>query len=408
VHRGPARDRADRVLAGGDGPPVLLSSSTAVMVASALPEGAELVAVATSGDDRLYELRWSGSGDDDVTASNLGWAHRAAARPVIGRTGPIARLEGAWAAAVDGSSRLVVLSGDPGIGKTTLAAEQALRVHAAGGIVLYGRWDEDALAPYQAVREALGSYAAACPRSVLRRDVVAHADDLARLLPDLGARVGGVRAPLVDDPDAERLRLFDAVRHWLGAISARRPVLLVLDDLQWADHSSLRLLRYLIDEPPAGPVLVVVTLRDGEVEGMGPLHTLGSFEGAPGVDRIELAGLDAESVVELIAQEFGRTGAVGDDSAARWLTEQTAGNPLLVHEILRGLDPDEPAAALAQARERLPERVHDVVRWRLARLSPEANETLAAASIVGERFSLAVLASAIGRRALELRHDLDE
>ena len=409
VHRGAAPARAERVLASGLDSPVLLASSTAVMVANALPPGTEMVSVAVAGDERVYELRWSASGEDDVAASNLGWAHRAASRPVIGRAGPIARLEGAWAAAVEGSHRVVVLSGDPGIGKTTLAAEQALRVHAAGGIVLYGRWDEEGLAPYQAIREALGSYAAACPRTVLRRDVAPHADDLARLLPDLGARVGGVRAPLVDDPDAERLRLFDAVRHWLGAMASRHPVLLVLDDLQWAEHSSLRLLRHLVDEPPDGPVLVVVTLRDGDVEGMGPLHTLGTFEGAPGVDRIDLAGLDADAVVGLIGQVFGRAGAIGDDeAAARWLTDETAGNPLLVHEILRGLDPGDPAAALAQARERLPDRVHDVVRWRLANLSPEVNDTLAAASVAGERFSLSVLADVQGVRVLDLRHRLDD
>ncbi|HEX5366554.1 MAG TPA: AAA family ATPase [Acidimicrobiales bacterium] len=407
-HRGGARRRVDRLVASAPDGTVLLASTTAVMVANALPAGVEAVAVAVADGERVYELRPGGTGDDDATASNLGWAHRAAAGPVVGRAGPLARLEGAWTATVSGDHRLVVLSGDPGIGKTTVAAEHALRVHAAGGVVLYGRWDEEGLAPYQAVREALGSYAAACPRSVLRRDVAAHADELARLLPDLGARVGGVRAPLVDDPDAERLRLFDAVRHWLGALASRHPVLVVLDDLQWAEHSSLRLLRHLVDDPPGGPVLVVLTLRDGDVEGMGPLHALGTFEDEPGVDRVDLPGLDVDGVVELVAQVLGRAGAVGQDAAdVRWLADETAGNPLLLHEILRGLEAGDPATALARARAHLPESLHDVVRWRLAALSADVRDTLAVAALAGTEFSLPVLATAQGVGVVELRHRLD-
>jgi len=412
-HAGPARERVDALVASAGVAGVLVSASTAVMVTHALPAGVELVAVPTGGDERAYQLRPAGPAaparDDDAGAANLGWAHRAAAHAVVGRVGPMARLEGAWAAALEGDHRVVVLSGDPGIGKTTLAAEQALRVHAEGGMVLYGRWDEEGLAPYQAIREALGSYAAACPRRVLQRDVQPHADDLSRLLPDIAARIGGVRPPLADDPDAERMRLFDAVRHWLGAIARRRPVLLVLDDLQWAEHSSLRLLRHVVDNPPDGPVLLVLTLRDGEVEGMGPLHTLGSFEDSPEVDRVEVPGLDVSAVVELIGQVVGRP--TDDDAgaeAAWWLTEQTAGNPFLVQEILRGLDPGDPAAALRAARRRLPDRVHDVVRWRLARLAPETNETLAAASVVGERFSLDVLAATLDCPVIDLRRRLDD
>ncbi len=417
-YRGPAVERALQLAALPVAGTILVSSSTAVMISHAMPRGADLVdlgglAVSEHRHERVHELRLpatpgDGVAPNDIGASNLGWARRAAAGLVVGRDGPVELLEGAWERARRGEHRIVVVSGDPGIGKTTVAAELALRLHAAGALVLYGRWDEEALAPYQAIREALGTYAAATPKPLLRADLANHAEDLARLLPDLGARVGGVRAALVDDPDAERRRLFDAVTHWLGSIAARHPVLLVLDDLQWAERSSLLLLRHVLDGPPDAPVLVVVTLRDGDVEGMGPLHTLGLFEAGDDVERLELSGLPPSAIERLVAQALGRP--VDDEEAqiARWLADETAGNPLFVQEILRSLDAADPGAALRAVRDRLPERLYDVVRWRLERLAPQVADALAAASFIGAEFGLDVLAATLHRSAIEVRGCLDD
>ncbi len=417
-YRGSAVERALQLAALPVDGTILVSASTAVMISHALPRGADLVdlgglAVSEHRHERVHELRLPASpGDavapDDIGASNLGWARRAAAGLVVGRDGPVELLEGAWERARRGEHRIVVVSGDPGIGKTTVAAELALRLHAAGALVLYGRWDEEALAPYQAIREALGTYAAATPKPLLRADLANHAEDLARLLPDLGARIGGVRAALVDDPDAERRRLFDAVTHWLGAVAARHPALLVLDDLQWAERSSLLLLRHVVDAPPDAPVLVVVTLRDGDVEGMGPMHTLGLFEAGDDVERLELSGLPPSAIERLVAQALGRP--VDDEEAqiARWLAEETAGNPLFVQEILRGLDVADPSGSLRAVRDRLPERLYDVVRWRLDQLGPQVADALAAASFIGAEFGLEVLAATLDRPTIEVRGCLDD
>src|SRR5690606_3750832 len=156
-----------------------------------------------------------------------------------------------------------------------------------------------------------------------------------------------------------------------------------------------------------GRVLLVATLRDGEVEGMGPLHTLGCFEDNPSVDRIDVPGLSSEEVAELIERTIGRPLRDPEEAdLARWLTDETAGNPLFVREVLRGLG-GEPARVLAEVRDHLPERVHDVVRWRLAPLGPETTAALTAASVIGEEFSLDVLAAALGVRPVELRQRLD-
>src|SRR5690606_2274125 len=129
---------------------------------------------------------------------------------------------------------------------------------------------------------------------------------------------GGVRPPLADDPDAERLRLFDAVADWLGAIARRRPVLLVLDDLQWADRSSLLLLRHLVETPPGERLLAVLTLRD-EVEAPGPLHAVHALGIEEHIEQVEVAGLERDDVTALVAQALGRP-VEGDDevAAVRW------------------------------------------------------------------------------------------
>ncbi|HEX2565052.1 MAG TPA: AAA family ATPase, partial [Acidimicrobiales bacterium] len=416
-YRGSAVDRVRALATLPVEARILLAGPTAVMVSLALPPGAELIDLGTQPvsehrHERVHELRPPGAARKDLpgdtAASNLGWARRAAAGLVVGREAPAAQLHAAWERAVAGEHRMAVVSGDPGIGKTTVAAELALRVHADGALVLYGRWDEEALAPYQAIREALGTYAAACPKALLRADLAGRADELARLLPDIGARVGGVRAALADDPDAERRRLFDAVTEWLDALAARRPVLLVLDDLQWAERSSLLLLRHLFDSPPASPMLAVLTLRDGEVEGMGPLHTLGTFEAGDDVERLELSGLPSDAVQRLVEQSLGHPVGRQEAEITAWLADETAGNPLFVQEVLRGLDASDPGASLRAVRHHLPDRLHDVVRWRLAKLDPEVGDALVVASFIGEEFGLEVLSATVDRSMIDLRHQFDD
>ena len=155
------------------------------------------------------------------------------------------------------SGRIVLLAGDAGIGKTTLSAELARRVHDAGAIVLAGRSPRETVVPYQPFLESLRHWAMNAQLTDLRASTREYGSELARLIPELRRRAPDLPPPPQDEPETERYRLFEAVVGLLTELSRSAPVLLVLDDLQWADRPTLLLLRHLAraHEPgaPADP-----------------------------------------------------------------------------------------------------------------------------------------------------------
>lgn len=399
---------------------VLVAASTAVVVGNALPPRTNLVDRGTSqlpglGEVRTYALRSLPETDGGIGASNLAWARRAAPGPLVGRSEELSALDAAWAAALRGRQRLLIASGEAGIGKTTLAAALALRVHAGGGLVLYGRWDQNRVAPYQAVSEALSAYGDTCPTECLRADLAGCLDGVARLLPEVAARVGGVRPSLSPDPERDRLLVFDGIEGWLDRIAVRRPVLLVLDDLQWADSDSLLLVDHLRCATVARPLLILATEREGE-RIYGSVSALAASE--DGMDdgvqpvRVPLAGLDVGSVNRLVEQALRGPVDMGDPElgdAIRGLARDTAGNPLFVQEVLRALPGGMGGAArLRAARRAAPERLGDLVRWRLAQLPATTADVLSVASIVGREVGLDMLAEATGMPPVAIEGPVDD
>ncbi len=171
--------------------------------------------------------------------------------PLVGRRRELAELVRLWTGAqgeAPRAGRIVVVAGDAGIGKTSLAAELARRAHADGGVVLAGRAPEEALVPYQPFLEALRHYFSTAEPEELRRAVRDYGPELARLVPELSRRLPDL-PPAPEEPESERYRLFEAVVGLFAAISSTAPVLLVLDDLQWADRPTLLLLRHLARSP---------------------------------------------------------------------------------------------------------------------------------------------------------------
>jgi hypothetical protein len=306
-----------------------------------------------------------------------------------------------WKEATAGERRVAFLAGEPGVGKTRLAAELARTVHDEGALVLAGRCDEDLGVPYQPFVEALRHFVDHAP--ALAGRLGRYGGELARLVPEVSVRVPGLPALLRSDPEMERYRLFDAVADWLASASAEEPLLVVLDDLQWAAKPTLMLLRHVVRAAAGGRVLLLGTYRDSELTQDHPLlEVVPDLRRQGGVDRFSLSGLDDAAVAALVEQASGRALDEANLALARAVYEETEGNPFFVREVLRHLaetgavERHEGGWATRLPAEELgiPEGVRDVVGRRLARLSGETNHALRVAAVAGPEFELGVVQTA--------------
>ena len=321
-----------------------------------------------------------------------------AARGFVGRDVELAQLRERWSAAAKGEGGLVLLAGEPGIGKTRLAAELAAVAHADDALVVFGRCDEEALAPFQPFVEALTPLVAGRP------DLVAPVGgELARLLPVLGP------PSTTGDPELDRYRLFGAVQTLLELASEERPVLLVLDDLHWADRPSLQLLLHVLREVGRRAVLVVGTYRDVDLDRRHPLAgALADLRRLPAFSRVLLRGLDLPGVVALLEDRAGHPLDPGASQLAAALHAETEGNPFFLDETLRhlveagGLRVEEGRWVAGDIeRVGIPEGVREVIGRRLSRLSDSANQVLAQAAVLGREFEFSALEAMAGEHTLD-------
>jgi hypothetical protein len=330
----------------------------------------------------------------------------------VGREAEIERLGRTWKEVREGDRRLVLLAGEPGVGKTRLAAELATAVRSDGGVVLAGRCDDDMGVPYQPFAEALRHYATHAPEPHLGRSP----GELTRLVPDLPELVPGLPEALRSDPDTERYRLFDALASWFSDMSADTPVLLVLDDLHWAAGPTVLLLRHLLRSAVPLRLLTLGTYRDTDLGRDSPLgRWLGELRRLPGAECLALTGLDQAGVGAFLEALSGHAldGEDGD-SLVRAVWEGTEGNPFFVDETLRHLS--ESGAVVRQGDRwvvtvkdlGIPPGVREVVRARLFRLSGQANRALSAAAVAGLEFEPAVVRIAAGLGEEDLATALDE
>jgi class 3 adenylate cyclase/tetratricopeptide (TPR) repeat protein len=333
---------------------------------------------------------------------------RLAYRPavgVLGRDADMTAIADACKRVASGAGREVLLvSGEAGLGKTTLVAEAARAAFAGGACVLFGHCEEDLATPYQLFAEALGHYVTHAPEKQLVAHAAAHGSELAQLVPALARRLTNLPPSKATDSDTERFLLFAAVVGLLATVSQSQPVVLVLDDLQWADRASLLLLRHLAASDLQMRVLVLATYRDSELSQSHPLlATLAALRRLNGVSRVELSGLDDAAVVAFLEAAAGHTLEDAGLRLAHAVYRETDGNPFFVGEVLRHLA--ETAAIVQDASGRwttknspeqiaLPDSVREVIGARVGRLGADAGRVLSTAAVIGRDFDLDLLARA--------------
>ena len=327
---------------------------------------------------------------------------------LIGRSVELEYLGNCWGEATEGQRSLVLLAGDAGIGKTRVAAEAAQRAYEDGAVVLYGRFDEETLTPYQPVVEMLRGWSAGAPLDVLRDRLGPRASELGILLPEFGPPPSDNVAMSGPEADAQRFRFFDAVAALLGELGAEAPVVLVFDDLHWADRPTLQLLRHLVRSPAPRRVLYLGTYRESEISERHLLHELiGDLRREGTLRRLELSGLSEPEVAELV---ISLASAPASESFVRALAGETDGNPFFIEEVVRHIR--DTAGALSEEvtleEAGVPDGVREVTARRLRRLTENGRAVLLVASVIGREFDYDVLEAVVTQSADELVEALEE
>ena len=319
------------------------------------------------------------------------------ASPWVGRHATLRRLRELAAQAESGEAGIVLVSGEGGIGKTRIVAELARRM--PGFEVLYGRCDEEELFPFGPWIDMLRPRLARLPEAELA-ELVRGAPELARLLPEIHERLPDLAGlPPVGEPETRRRQMFSAVVTVLRRLASQGPVLLIVDDLHWADRSSLLLARHVAKEPLLGAVLAVATFRDSELQPGHPLlELLAELERDNELPRLRLGGMDEHEVAQLIGGDVA-------SATVSAIHAETGGNPFFVKQLARHLEELDGAPVDGAG---VPQGVRDVIAARIGRLSEHAGRVLGAGALIGRDFDLDLLELVAGLPEDDLLDVLDE
>jgi hypothetical protein len=367
----------------------------------------------------LSPLPREGEGEGEGAASRQSiTASSVAADPLyrtvfVGREAELKQLQSAFDAAVSGQGGLVMVVGEPGIGKTAVCQQLQTYVSLRGGRTLVGHcYEEGSLSlPYLAFVEAMRTYVLARDPDGLRSDLGSGAADVARIVSEVRDRVA-VELRDAGDPEDDRWRLLQSVTTFLRNASSVQPLVIVLEDLHWADRGTLDLLQHVARNLQGARLLVVGTYRDVEVDRAHPLSSaLAELRRSGSFLRVPLRGLTVDEVHRMYEAIRGNEVPWAQ---AELVYRQTEGNPLFVQEVLRYLVEEgyvvrEEGRYMAKAPgEGVPEGLRDVIGRRLSHLDEKANQVLAAASVIGRDFRLDVLQKVAGLSEEDLYVALEE
>jgi class 3 adenylate cyclase len=324
----------------------------------------------------------------------------------VGREPELGELRGAADEALAGRGRLVLVAGEPGIGKTRISEELATYARLGGAKAHWGRCHEGDGAPaYWPWVQVIRSYVREADPVALAWEMGSAATEIARVVPEVAEMVGETAEPAEAEDEQARFRLFDAITTFLTTASGSRPLVIVLDDLHWADEPSLRLLEFLVRNIADASLLVIGTYRDVELGRHHPLsRVLGDLARTERASRLVLRGLDAEDIGRFVEMTAGSR---ADPRLVSAVHEQTEGNPFFVAEVVRLLA-SERQLGDGTARLAIPQGVREVVGRRLDQLSPAANEALKVGAAIGRDFDTDVLAQVSGADRTEVDAALGE
>jgi DNA-binding SARP family transcriptional activator/tetratricopeptide (TPR) repeat protein len=327
-----------------------------------------------------------------------------AAETLVGREPEMARLRPAVDAALSGRSGLILIGGEPGIGKSRLAEALAAHAHERGGRVIVGRcWEAGGAPAYWPWVQALRSYVRDTDAEALRAQLGRGAGDLVAILPELGDLLDDLPEKRAPDSEGARFQVFEAAAVFLRNAASSEPLAVFLDDLHAADVPSLLLLRFVAAELAGAPLLIVGCYRDTEI-GPALAEALGELARGPATERVALTGLGGADTSRLLELALGH--APTDELAVR-VQAETAGNPLFAAEIARLLA-SEHERVLERDGLPIPNGVSETIGRRLARQPEGCREVLTLASIIGREFNPAILQKVSGLVEDELFNTLDE
>jgi hypothetical protein len=312
--------------------------------------------------------------------------------PFVGRGRVMELLGSAIERVLVGQGQCVLLSGEAGIGKTRTLGELAIKARARGFSVFEGAaYDGGGAPPFWPWIEVLRAAHRELPLALWQGYLPAGCQALPRLVPELFPAL----APMTDsDAQARRFQLFDELTRFVAAISADAPLLIMVDDVHWADPATVELLAHAARALAKQPVLLAVSMREGDAPASEP-HAEAIGRLSRHARRISLRGFSPPEISELLGVLHGPSDS--DAACAQILAERTQGNPFFIRQMLelllqQGQKPDVVSLNTLEA----PPAVRHVIKQRIASLSRESRGALAAAAVIGQEFAAPLLAELLG------------